>query len=368
MFTAVVIIEDNEHKINIEEGIATAETVNFFNDLFDSVNGDDKKTDNELRCPVMESTDHHEFWVRTKNILRNMSYIDKVSREIVKSVPTLVNWLFTIDGFQKLWQTVHEKYDFNKLNTRYINQDPLENFFGQIRSHSARNINPIPRQFEESFFTLLVSNMKSVSVIGGNCEVYNDDSLLFSLEKHLEANINVHNYDQDEVPELIIEDNVTEESITALLLNSREEIIKSVLKEINNCTDCENNLRNSDFPVYSKQIALIIIKLLKTRSHRRNILRIVLEFFESCNINICCNECIQHNMCKIIIRVIAVKTIIWWCERKNAIINSDIHMDILHNELNNILKIKQMREYYKNKQFKRKQVLKEYRNLIKNRK
>lgn len=220
LFTGVITIEDKEYRINIEEGIATAETVNFFNDLFDSVNGDDKKAcNNELRCPVMGNSDHHEFWVRSKNLLRKMCYIDKVSREIVKSVPTLVNWLFTVDGFQKLWQVVHEKYDFHKLNTRYINQDPLENLFGQIRSHSVRNINPTPRQFEESFFILLVSNMKSVSIIGSNCEVSNDP-LLFSLEKCLEDNINVHNYVQDEIPELIIEDNVSEESITTLIRQS----------------------------------------------------------------------------------------------------------------------------------------------------
>ncbi|XP_011684313.1 PREDICTED: uncharacterized protein LOC105447804 [Wasmannia auropunctata] len=67
----VVTIEDKELRINIEEGIATAETVNFFNDLFDSVNGDDKKTDNnELRCPVMENSNHHEFWVTAKNSSR----------------------------------------------------------------------------------------------------------------------------------------------------------------------------------------------------------------------------------------------------------------------------------------------------------
>jgi len=112
------------------------------------------KTDNN-ECSVIENSEHHEFWVRSKNVLRNMFYIEKDSRKIVRSIPTLVNWLFTIDGFQKLWQIVHEKYDFNKLNKRHINQDPLENFFGQIRSHSACNINPIPRQFEESFFTLL---------------------------------------------------------------------------------------------------------------------------------------------------------------------------------------------------------------------
>jgi len=360
LFTGVVTIEDKEYKINIEEGIATAETVNFFNDLFDSVNGDNKKSDNnELRCSVTENSEHHEFWVRAKNVLRNMFYIEKDSRKIVRSVPTLVNWLFTIDGFQKLWQIVHEIYDFNKLNTRYINQDPLENFFGQIRSHSARNINPIPRQFEESFFTLLISNMKSISIINGNCEISNDDPLLFSLEKCLEDDVHVNNYDKDEISELITDDNVTEESFDALLLDNQEQIIKSILKEVNFCSECENNLRNSDLPVYIQQIIRMTNKLLKTRAHRRNILKIILEFFESWDINIG-TKCIEHiDIYKIIKRVIIIKTIICWCEKKTAIMNADVDIDILqHNERNDTLKIKQMLKCNKNKKYTRKRTIK----------
>jgi len=46
--------------------------------------------------------------------------------------------------------------------------------------------------------------MKSI-IIGGNCEVSNDDSLLLIMEKCLEDNINIQNYDKkDDVFELII--------------------------------------------------------------------------------------------------------------------------------------------------------------------
>jgi len=127
-------VDDKELKINTEEGIPTAKTVNFFNDLFDSVNGDDKKNDehNELRCPVSENSVHHSFWVSAKSVLRNMYYVEKVSRKVIKSVPTLSNWLLTIDGFQKLWKIINEKFDFKILKTRYCNQDPLENFSAKL--------------------------------------------------------------------------------------------------------------------------------------------------------------------------------------------------------------------------------------------
>jgi len=47
-------------KIDMEEGIATAEIINFFNDLFDSVNSSEVK-ENDLRSPVIEDSAHHAF-------------------------------------------------------------------------------------------------------------------------------------------------------------------------------------------------------------------------------------------------------------------------------------------------------------------
>ncbi|XP_039307028.1 uncharacterized protein LOC120358159 [Solenopsis invicta] len=85
-----VQIDNNEVKIDMEEGIATAEVVNFFNDLFDSVNSSEVK-DNDLRSPVVEDSVHHVFWTNAKGMLRNLSYVDKVTRELIKSVPSLKN-------------------------------------------------------------------------------------------------------------------------------------------------------------------------------------------------------------------------------------------------------------------------------------
>jgi len=52
------------------------------------VNGDDKNDEhNELRCPISDDSVHHAFWVSAKSVLRNMYYVEKISRKIVKSVP-----------------------------------------------------------------------------------------------------------------------------------------------------------------------------------------------------------------------------------------------------------------------------------------
>lgn len=54
---------------------------------------------------------------------------------------------------------------------RHLNQDPIENFFGAIRSHGCRNTNPTPEKFEGAFTTLLINNFSSVHTpAGANCE------------------------------------------------------------------------------------------------------------------------------------------------------------------------------------------------------
>lgn len=276
--TGVVDMEDSiQIKIDTEEGIATAETVLFFNDLFDSVNSSEV-SDNILRSPVTEDSAHHTFWTNAKNVLRSMNYVQKVTHENVASGPTLRNWLFTIDGFEKLWKILHFKYDFTSLKTRYFNQDPIENFFGQIRSHAVRNNNPTPRQFQDSFITLLISNMKSVSIIGGNCETAEDPFMLFSLEEYLKEDLlnaevcDIRNNDDNESHEMFSEIIVPEESSVAFLTENLNEIIVAVAKNYKYCEECDASLKNSKFPIVATLIVRRISKLLETRSYR-NILK-----------------------------------------------------------------------------------------------
>jgi len=345
--------------------------VNFLNNLFDSVNGDERDNNNELRCPITKNSEHHVFWVSAKETLRKMKFIDKISHK-TKSVPSIVNWIFTIDGFQKLWKIVNETYDFFKLNAKYCNQDPLENFFGQIRSHARRNINPTPRQFQESFFTLLVNNIQCISIRHGNCEVTKDNfNILFTLEEYLQ-NRDVHsnnlNNFNEEASEIITEQNVAEEFIIASSLDNTDKIIQLILKEVQFCTDCESSLTNSDFLNCMKQIICFINKLLKTRAHRRNICKLLLTFLDNWNVNMDWHECIEHhaNMYKILIRVIAGKTIACWCDKKNKLLyNNNDDISMLHcNIINHVSEIKKMNESYKTEKRKRKKIVNEYKDCL----
>ena len=58
---------------------------------------------------------------------------------------------------------------FSKL-FRLFNQDPIENFFGQIRQHGARNTKPTTAAFKDYFKSLLVNSVVQNNVRGTNCE------------------------------------------------------------------------------------------------------------------------------------------------------------------------------------------------------
>ncbi|RVE50120.1 hypothetical protein evm_005326 [Chilo suppressalis] len=83
----------------------TADTVSFFDDLFDSVNGaslfNNKAKGKLLRRAVTTTSQHHCFWKQAITRLKNIRFVDKNGKET--SVPSLKNWLTTLQSFQRLW-------------------------------------------------------------------------------------------------------------------------------------------------------------------------------------------------------------------------------------------------------------------------
>lgn len=114
-----------------------------------------------------------------------MRYVDKKSKKPLYNAACLKNWI-RILGFIILRKNLKE-VGFSFIKTRIINQDPLENFFGLIRTLGRRNVNPTCQNFIDSFKTLLINNLTSRYTIGGNCEVNNDcnGKLLVTLKKFI---------------------------------------------------------------------------------------------------------------------------------------------------------------------------------------
>lgn len=142
-------------QIPTKAGYDTAMALDLFNKIFDSVNAHTLHPQTPLRIAVTKNSKHHKFWPYAIKRLSNMRYVDPKTKLPVKCIPSLKNWVFTLRGFQKIWKIVESK-GIRFLKTRNINQDPLENFFGLIRSHGRRNINPSCSQFCGSYKTLLI--------------------------------------------------------------------------------------------------------------------------------------------------------------------------------------------------------------------
>lgn len=148
----------------------TSRIVDFFDKLFDSVNGGTLYVQNgkDLRCAVSAKSDHTDFWKFAIKTLKNMYFQKNGSNEQFRP-PSLKNWILTLEGFGEVWKTL-QNYKIKFFLPRAFNQDPLENFFGQMWQHGGRNINPTCSAFKNYFKTLLVNNFVSSHSLGSNCE------------------------------------------------------------------------------------------------------------------------------------------------------------------------------------------------------
>lgn len=98
------------------------------------------------------------------------------------SIPTIKNWIFTLENVQKLKKKLFDNYNIKSIWCRHFNQDPLENFFGNIRNHGLRNNSPTCAGFEAAFVSLLITTLSSYSP-GSNCE--EDGCFAFKLLKNI---------------------------------------------------------------------------------------------------------------------------------------------------------------------------------------
>nr|XP_022909073.1 uncharacterized protein LOC111420328 [Onthophagus taurus] len=161
-----------------KEAIATDKILKFFDNLFDSVNGSLRinSEGKPLKMVAKSTSDHRNFWIDSIKHLGNMWFEDHIKK--TRSIPpSLKNWVTTLKGMLSILCYVERK-KLPFFIPRQINQDPLENMFGQIRQMRGRNINPTCQGFGDAFKSLLVRKMLSPHLAGGNCEEDNSKNLL----------------------------------------------------------------------------------------------------------------------------------------------------------------------------------------------
>lgn len=86
----------------------------------------------------------------------------------------------TLEAFKLLWKKL-QILGFTSFETRTINQDPLENFFGCVKSHDFRANKPICIQFKATFKSLLITNLTSQNSLGFNCEANGGEFVLTNM-------------------------------------------------------------------------------------------------------------------------------------------------------------------------------------------
>lgn len=153
------------------------EFVLIIDNLFDSLNISSLNIPNGkiYKGPVKRNSLHHQLWLKAKEFLKTVKYIQKTKvgdkiRLTEKIVPSTTNLIKTIEGMEALWNVLSGKYGLDAMLTRNLNQDPLENFFGNIRSYGIRNVAPNTNCFESAFKALLVNNFNSPLSNSANCE------------------------------------------------------------------------------------------------------------------------------------------------------------------------------------------------------
>ena len=268
----------------------TANALYFFNDLFDSLNGDSPDV-NSLRSTVTKGSRHMRFWTEALHMLKNMKFVSKENRsKIDKRNTTLKNFIHTVRGFQEI-HTVLFSNGFTKFSPRSINQDPLENFFGLLRSYAHNNNRLTPRSFTNAFNSSLFINVTSSHSLNANCEadksivlLKNLPSLLLSAESNTSYSLiaDIDNIDFSfEDNSILTNSFLVDESIKILA----GEVCKMLFKNIS-CAICRNTLflreqhPSLNFLAFLKKFYCTMTKLIPEVCHDRHLIDVMLSLID----------------------------------------------------------------------------------------
>ena len=182
-----------------KSAIQTARYADFADKRFDSFNARRSTIhslvkDKPLTQVVADTSPHLEFWKKALEEMESMRYVSKDKEIPLANPPTFVNWKHMLCYMPELWNTLKNK-GFSHMKSGNVNQDTIENFFGNIRSYGLRYNTPTCYQTEGLLKALMISNLTPKHSIGANC-LDNEVTPLASLGTFTAAtNTNTENSD-----------------------------------------------------------------------------------------------------------------------------------------------------------------------------
>ena len=153
--------------------------------LFDSFNSvKHPPAGKELRGPLNNNSPHIGHWTKAGMGISSWVFLKDGKPAFSKPPPSQTGWLINICAVQHVWRMLR-KAGFKYLETRNLNQDPLENTFGVIRLHCGSNNNPTVGQFVDALKTSIINGLAFRALSNTNCE-RDGTKLLDNLHSFLE--------------------------------------------------------------------------------------------------------------------------------------------------------------------------------------
>lgn len=156
--------------------ISTVTFIDKMDKLFDILNSTAQYKGDKLHAHIFVGSDLQlSFLTECFEFFDTLTVINSFGQTVTNEMKFIDGWKITISAVLKLWEYLKEK-GFNSLETRRLNQDIIENLFGQIRAKGGNCLNPPPMAFVRTFKTLLFHNFFNTG--SENCEDDFDKILL----------------------------------------------------------------------------------------------------------------------------------------------------------------------------------------------
>jgi len=164
---------------------ATGVLVEEVDQLFDRFNSNMHEPPfKKLLCPLSSDIPHMGYWDKAGIGVSSWTFLNDGKSAFKNPPPSQTGWLVNIGAVRHVWRVL-KKAGFKYLETRNLNQDPLENTFGVICLHCGSNNNPTVGQFVDRLKTSIIKGLAFRDLRNTNCE---DDKtvLLDNLHSFLE--------------------------------------------------------------------------------------------------------------------------------------------------------------------------------------